>query len=261
VGSRVAFSPTLYQGLCLFAAKDGWVYCLDARTGSLIWKNLVPARERHIGGYEQLESIRPPSLNVVVTDGLGYVDNLVFKPETGELEPAPKKASSGRRLSSNSGCPFQDLVDLGNSIPRTHEDNDPLLFTDGRAEGRVVAFDDALSVAYRFWGAGERWDNRGLLHLMAVTDNPKPKTQLWKSQPIELVVDDIVLTPQYAYCVGHFQRIPKEPEIWVVSREDGKVVNTIPVDGFPAFLGMSAAGNRLFVATREGKLICYQGAK
>jgi hypothetical protein len=32
----------------------------------------------------------------------------------------------------------------------------------------------------------------------------------------------------------------------------------VPVEGFPAFFGMSAAGKRLFVATREGKLICYQ---
>lgn len=36
------------------------------------------------------------------------------------------------------------------------------------------------------------------------------------------------------------------------------MVNAIPVDGFPAFMGMSASGNRLFLATREGKLICYE---
>jgi len=256
VGSRVVFSPTLYNGLCLFAARDGFVYCLDARTGALVWRNMVPPVERYIGGYEQIESIRPPSLNVVVADGLGYVDNLVFKPATGEIEPAPKQAPAGRRLKLTG-----DLVMLGNSISRTNEDNNGWLFSDGRASGRVVAFDDALSVAYHFAGAGERWDNRGPLFLEAVKDDPKPKTQLWKSPPHELVVDDIVLTPQYAYCVGHYQRIAKEPELWVVSREDGKVVNTVPVEGFPAFLGMSAAGNRLFVATREGKLICYQGTK
>ena len=84
---------------------------------------------------------------------------------------------------------------------------------------------------------------------------------LCRHDPIELVTDDILLTPQYVYCVGHYQRVKKDPEISVMSREDGKVINTIPVDGFPSFLGMSAAGNRLFVATREGKLICYQETK
>ena len=58
--------------------------------------------------------------------------------------------------------------------------------------------------------------------------------------------------------MGHYQRIKRSPELWVMSREDGKVVNTIPVDGLPVFFGMSAAGGRLFVSTREGKLICYQ---
>jgi len=58
--------------------------------------------------------------------------------------------------------------------------------------------------------------------------------------------------------VGHYQRIKKAPELWIVSREDGTVVNSIPVDGFPAFLGMSAAGGKLFVATREGSLICFE---
>jgi len=35
-------------------------------------------------------------------------------------------------------------------------------------------------------------------------------------------------------------------------------VSKIPVDGYPAFLGLSAAGGRIFIATREGKLICLQ---
>ena len=61
--------------------------------------------------------------------------------------------------------------------------------------------------------------------------------------------------------MGHNQRIAKELELWVVFREDGKVENTAPVAGFLAFLGMSAAGNRLFVVTLEGKLICYQETK
>jgi DNA-binding beta-propeller fold protein YncE len=85
------------------------------------------------------------------------------------------------------------------------------------------------------------------------------KTPAWKSEPIELIADDIVLTPKYAYVAGHYRRVKGNPEIWVMSREDGKVLSKTPVDGFPTYLGMSASGNKLFVATREGKLICYEG--
>jgi hypothetical protein len=34
-------------------------------------------------------------------------------------------------------------------------------------------------------------------------------------------------------------------------------VNRVAVGGFPAFLGMSAAGGKLLIATREGKLVCF----
>lgn len=93
--------------------------------------------------------------------------------------------------------------------------------------------------------------------LKGIADNPAQP--VWTSPPIELVVDDIVLTPKFAYCVGHYQREKKEPELWVVSREDGKVAATLPAGGFPAFFGMSAAEKRVFVSTRDGKLVCFQG--
>ena len=90
---------------------------------------------------------------------------------------------------------------------------------------------------------------------MAITDDPT--RPLWKSDPIELVVDDIVLTPRYAYCVGRYQRIKKQPELWVLSRKTGTVANKVTIAGFPAFLGMSASKGKIFIATREGKVICY----
>jgi hypothetical protein len=199
---------------------------------------------------------------------------LVFKPETGELASTPKNApgggfdklAAGRRLMTDRQ--FSERVAKGNSIPRNYAENVYAKLDDGRIRGDVVAFDEALSLAYNGGGSEKDWrDPRRVgVTLAAVKDNPNPKVgglPVWKLQSpdFELVVDDIVLTPQYAYCVGHYQRLAKRPELWVVSREDGKVVNTVPVDGFPAFLGMSAAGNKLFVSTREGKLICYQGAK
>jgi hypothetical protein len=69
----------------------------------------------------------------------------------------------------------------------------------------------------------------------------------------------MVLTPDYVYCAGHYQRAKKDPELWILSRKDGKVVKRLPAGGFPAFMGMSASGKRLFISTRDGKLICFEG--
>jgi outer membrane protein assembly factor BamB len=256
VGSRVDYPPTLYKGLCLVAARDGWVYCLDAMTGQPVYRLLAAPRERYIGTREKLESRWPLASDVLVAGGVAYVSggagSLAFKPETGEIV---ESKNPGRELHV-----AYDMVLKGNSIPRTNEDNWEG-FRRGKfgnnLDARVLAFDDALTVAYQFQPAGEGWANKGKLILKGIAADPKKP--VWTNEPIELVVDDMVLTPQHVYAVGHYQRVKKSPELWVLSREDGKVVNTIPVDGFPAFFGMSAAGNRLLVATREGKLICYEG--
>ncbi|HOX05113.1 MAG TPA: PQQ-binding-like beta-propeller repeat protein [Planctomycetota bacterium] len=268
VGARVDYPPTLYKGLCLVAARDGWVHCLDAATGAPVYRLLAAPRERLMAKREKLESRWPLDSDVLVVNGTAYVagganGGVAFKPETGEVVDSKdagafalghKAVPGGRDLQLH-----YDTVLKGNSIPRTNEDNWEGFrrgkFKD-RLDARVMAFDDALTVAFNFHPAGEGWANKGKLLLKGITTDPKKPA--WTTEPIELVVDDIVLTPQFAFCAGHYQRIKKDPEIWAVSREDGKTVGTVTVEGFPAFMGMSAAGKRLFVATREGKLICYE---
>jgi outer membrane protein assembly factor BamB len=256
VGSRVDFPPTLHKGLCLVPARDGWVYALDAKTGALVWKLLVPAQERYIGGREKLESVQALRSDVRIVNDQAFVEGgpglLAFNPVTGEVLAGVKPP--GRVLQTQ--MDLYGYVIKGNSIPRTNEDNWPGAAARG-LDGRVMAFDDELTVAYRFKPAGEGWANKGTLSIVAVKGDPK--APLWTVSDLELVADDLLLTPTFLYAVGHYQRIKKNPELWVMSREDGKVVNTIPVEGYPAFMGMSAANGRLYVATREGKLICYRG--
>jgi len=271
VGSRVDYPPTLHKGLCLFAGRDGWVYCLDAKTGRLIYKLLAAPHERYIGGREKLESVWPLTSDVLIVNGVAYVSGgarggLAFKPETGQVVKAAapgKVALGGRDIPGGRELRMSyDLVIKGNSIPRTNEDNKHgfgMRRFRRRLDARVLAFDNALAVAYKFDPAGEGWANKGKLYLMAIEKDPKKP--LWKSPPVELVVDDIVLTPEHIYCAGHYQRVKKAPELWIVSRKDGTVVKTVPVGGFPSFLGMSASDNRLFISTREGKLTCFDGGR
>lgn len=314
-GGRVDLAPTLYRGLCLFAAKDGFVYCLNAADGALAWKLLVPPRERLIGGHDKLESQWPTICDVFITNGIGYaccglsfdhlggVRAVALKPETGEVvwsqtyydekhtgygngpcagvftagfdrTGAPVIAmngsiviepATGRILNRTGGIAGARRGDMDNflagdvSIPRNAEDRGPVGMSDDRIWGKTVAFDGDLSVAYANSTGAETWENKGKLNLYA--KKVPGKANLWEKPANEMTVDDIVLTPQYVYCVGHYQRVKKDPELLVLSREDGKVLNAIPVDGYPVFNGLSAAGNRLFLATRAGKLICYQGAK
>jgi len=71
VGGRVEAPPTIYQGLCLFGANDGWVYCLRASDGELVWRFRTSPEERRIVAYSRVESPWPVP-GVLVTGDVAY---------------------------------------------------------------------------------------------------------------------------------------------------------------------------------------------
>ena len=72
VGGRVVTAPTVYRGLCLFGARDGFVYALDAREGTLAWKMPMGPDGRRMVSYGQVESPWPVFGSIVVADGVAY---------------------------------------------------------------------------------------------------------------------------------------------------------------------------------------------
>ena len=81
----------------------------------------------------------------------------------------------------------------------------------------------------------------------------------WSRPTERLNVDDLLVTPDILYCLGHYEKEGMPAELRIVSRTDGKILAKHEIKEFPAYNGMSAAGKRLFVATREGKLLCFEG--
>lgn len=71
-GGRIDCPPTIHDGLCLFGSHDGYVYCLTADEGKLVWRYRASSQDRRIVAYGQLESARPVVGGVLVYDGLAY---------------------------------------------------------------------------------------------------------------------------------------------------------------------------------------------
>jgi len=71
-GARVDSSPTLYQGLCLFGAHDGYAYALDSRTGQLRWKARLAPNDERMMSYGKVESPWPVVGSVLASDGMVY---------------------------------------------------------------------------------------------------------------------------------------------------------------------------------------------
>lgn len=67
-GGRVDSPPTVYQGLVLFGSADGWVYCLRASDGRLVWRFRAGPEDRRVGAFGQLESPWPVHGSVLVQD-------------------------------------------------------------------------------------------------------------------------------------------------------------------------------------------------
>jgi outer membrane protein assembly factor BamB len=69
---RVDTSPTLHRGLCLFGSKSGWVYCLRAADGEMVWRRRAAPVDEQIVAYGQLESPWPVPGSVLVIDDVAY---------------------------------------------------------------------------------------------------------------------------------------------------------------------------------------------
>jgi len=96
-GGRVDSPPTYWRGLLLFGCSDGWVYCLRASNGDLIWRFLAAPYDLRCAAFDQIESLWPVHGSVLVYKGLAYVTAgrstyldggirvLALDPLTGEL--------------------------------------------------------------------------------------------------------------------------------------------------------------------------------
>jgi len=71
-GGRIDSPPTYHKGTVLFGSADGWVYCLRATDGQLVWRFRAAPEERLIGAFGQLESAWPVHGSVLVQDGTVY---------------------------------------------------------------------------------------------------------------------------------------------------------------------------------------------
>ncbi|MEY3459815.1 MAG: Serine/threonine-protein kinase AfsK, partial [Planctomycetota bacterium] len=65
-GARIDSPPTIARGRAVFGCTDGWVYCLKADDGQLVWKYRAAPLDRRAMAFEQLESLWPVHGSVLV---------------------------------------------------------------------------------------------------------------------------------------------------------------------------------------------------
>jgi len=71
-GGPVRLAPDIYEGRAYVASDDGWLYCLEARTGALLWRFRAAAGDDMVLGNGRMISRRPLRSGVLVDDGVVY---------------------------------------------------------------------------------------------------------------------------------------------------------------------------------------------
>lgn len=78
VDGPVRFAPTVCEGRIFFGSDDGHVYCLDAASGSLIWKYRAGPSDEKVIGNGRMISLWPVRTSVLVDGGLVHFAAGVF---------------------------------------------------------------------------------------------------------------------------------------------------------------------------------------
>lgn len=263
-GGRVDTPPTLARGRCLFGAHDGWVYCLDAADGSLVWKSRAAPADTKIPAYGQLESLWPVPGSVLVLGDTAYaaagrhpmsdggVRVVALRVETGQtvwrrvLTDVPLTKWYGPKLSTDNkvkvGLDFEPvdlLVRDGDKVAMSRWRFDPATGEGGlELENLHYEAPGGRKVPRGLWGYGIRQTK--LVH-------PKPPAVFDEREIYTGAKGDAALL----LAGGVRLAATSEGELLVGDR-------TVLL-GSPAVPdGLIAAYGRVYVSTRKGSLICLE---
>lgn len=75
---RIDSPPTIFRGLCLFGTRNGFVYCLEADDGELVWRFRAAPGRRRMFSRKQLESVWPVHGSVLVDDSAASQDGTAY---------------------------------------------------------------------------------------------------------------------------------------------------------------------------------------
>lgn len=263
-GGRVDTPPTLDRGRCLFGAHDGWVYCLDAADGSLVWKTRAAPADTKIPAYGQLESLWPVPGSVLVLGDLAYaaagrhpmcdggVQVVALRVETGEtvwrraLTDVPLTKWYGPKLSTDNkvkvGLDFEPvdlLVRDGDKVAMSRWRFDPVT-GEGGLELENLHYEAAggRKVPRGLWGYGIRQTK--LVH-------PKPPAAFDEREIYTGAKGDVALL----LAGGVRLAATSEGELLVGERAIFLGAPAVPD-------GLIAAYGRVYESTRKGNLICLE---
>ncbi len=174
----VRFAPVLYKERLYAVSDDGYLYCLNATDGTLVWKVNGGPADRPILGNERLVSTWPARGGAVVADGVVYFTTGIW-PSMGIFIHAVD-ATTGRILWTNSRTGSQFVVhphgasSFGSVVPQGYlaAAGDTVIVPGGRSQPALL---DRATGKMRYFEFGAKssggYDVLANDRVYAVSDN------------------------------------------------------------------------------------------
>lgn len=265
-GGPIWYPPTLADGRALVGAGDGWVYCLAAADGHLLWRFRAAPADRRITLFGQLVSTWPVASGVLVEGNMAYAaagitdsdgthvyalnvenGNLVWhNGSSGSLDPSSPRgvACQGELLwhnhrlylaGGNTVSPGVFEADTGKCLSQP-----PTQPGAHATRGRELSLVDG---AVRVSGQP----------LHSSPDTPVfDRTTEWKPMVVEAANARITIAEPKA----------SDGKQWAIvarDRSSGTPSWTETLSGEPVRWGIAlAASGRLYIVLRSGEVLCYQ---
>jgi len=286
----ISGSPTIVNGICVFGCRDGWIYAVRLRDGTLVWRNLAAPEERQIIAFGQLESAWPALGPVTVSSGtVCVVAGRHNMAEAGILVTG-FDLKTGKKL-WQSAAPHQALSNglTGGAYERTSTKPDPRptsaalggwLVSNGSAVqiDRLGAFDVKTGEPRELFDARlDRPYKSGMRPLK--NRAPRSDPELWLlaaadgnlscrgiGQELALTQND---TTKRFRTPSDVRSVASAANAWVVLTDnqlllvDKSTHATSVACAFPGVArmhGLGIANGRVFVTTEDGRLLCFSGS-
>ena len=129
-GGPVMTSPAWDRGYLFVPSGDGWLYALDANTGTLAWKRRVAPLERRICVFDKLVSNWPVAAvlvadgEVFATAGMMHTDGVIsmaLDPSTGDIRWSKFTPPSRESLQGSHQPPDRPVYGLGGGLAKAGE--------------------------------------------------------------------------------------------------------------------------------------------
>ncbi len=165
----VRFAPTVFQGKVYAGADDGYVYCLDAASGGLIWKYKANSQKDMIVGNGRMISVWPVRTSIIVQNNTVFFGAGIFPLEGVYLGALQADRGTVIWQKTISDSPQGYLLSAANSLFLPTGNTNPAVysavtgekrgsFSQGRSGGTyALIVDDKLVSGPGYSETGSNW--------------------------------------------------------------------------------------------------------